>query len=411
MDCKEFRSKIYNFFDNELNDKEKIEFSNHLDSCKDCKKEFESEKSLKDSITSIEMDDLPEGYCKRLHQKLVNCTKDTVKLNHKKSSSFVKYFGLAASIIILFVGILWGLNDYFESDKSVDLASEDSIDNLKGNKTRADTDDSCEMTNEQLDKEDFDSGDVSYQLGNKQYGSINKANGDLRKNKIIISGDMTVNTYDYNEFYKTLSKLINNNNGYFESSRTYINNVIDNRKYKNGDIVLRVPQKLFYNIISLIEENYEVESKGTNEKNVTKHYYEVDNIIKNLKVQEDNLRRLYDKAKTVSEILQVENELRRIRTEIDSYSIELTNIDDRVSMSILTLYVREIEKPSLSVESGVNVWQESKEGFILSIKSMIKFLQCALIYIVSILPYVIIVLLLIIISFIVLFRRRKKRSK
>lgn len=411
MDCKEFKNKIYNFFDDELNDKQKIEFLNHMDNCDDCKKEFELEKLLRDSINNIELEKLPGGYCKKLHQKLVNCKKDIVKTNHKKGNYFIKYLGLVASIIIVFVGVVWGINDSFKTNKFADLANDRPISECPEETPRANFNGVNEIDNGKLDENKTNSSNVDYSIEGKQYNNKVKSKDNLSKNKIIVSGQMTVNTYNYNEFYEYLVKLIKNNEGYFESSRTYTSDVFNNKKYKNGDIVLRIPQKLFYNIVNLIEDNCVVESKGTNEKDVTKHYYEVDNIIKNLKAQEDSLRRLYDKAKTVAEILQVENELRRIRTEIDSYSIELTNIDDRVSMSILNLYIREVEKPSLSVESGINVWKESKDGFILSIKSVIKFLQCVLVYIISVLPYAIIVFVVIIIAFIVLFRRRKKRSK
>lgn len=410
MDCKDFRSKIYNYFDNELSDEEKVEFFNHIDICENCKKEFEFEKNLKESIDSLTMEELPKEYCKKFHEKLLLSTKNDVNKHNKKNKLFLKYFGLVASIIIVFVGIIWGINDSFKSNDFTNMARREGIEEKTKNIGRISNDSMCEMANEQPKEDDCDTDGTDYNSKDNQYNGLDKSSKKTNSNKIIVSGDMTVNTYDYNEFYEYLIKLIKDNKGYFESSRTYTNNVIDNKKFKNGEIVLRIPQELFYNIIGLIEQNCEVESKGTNEKDVTKHYYEVDNIIKNLNAQEENLRRLYNKAETVSEILQVENELRRVRTEIDSYSIELTNIDDRVSMSKLNLYVREIEKPSLSVESGINVWKEAKEGFIKSIKSVIEFFQCVLIYIVSILPYILIVFVLVIIALVVFFKKRKLKK-
>ena len=170
---------------------------------------------------------------------------------------------------------------------------------------------------------------------------------------------------------------------------------------------IRIPQESFNEAVSYLEETAEIRRKNINEADVTKEYYEKDNKVKNLEIQEQHLRELFEKAATVEEMLQIENELRRIRTEIDELNISLADIDDRASMSTIDLEVEEVREVNFTLKSEKGVWERAKEGFISTINSIVRGIGNLIVNLVSSSP----ILIPAIVIFIILLLKIKKYWK
>jgi hypothetical protein len=149
-------------------------------------------------------------------------------------------------------------------------------------------------------------------------------------------------------------------------------------------------------LVVYLENTIEVRRKNVNETDVTKEYYEKDNRVKNLEVQEQHLRELFEKANTVEEMLLIENELRRVRTEIDALNISLSDINDRAKMSTINLEIEEVMTASLTLKAKDSVWERSKNGFINTVNSIIRFLENLVVNIISsspiLIPFIVICL-------------------
>ena len=175
----------------------------------------------------------------------------------------------------------------------------------------------------------------------------------------------------------------------------------------HGSLKIRIPQESFNEAVSYLEETAEIRRKNINEADVTKEYYEKDNKVKNLEIQEQHLRELFEKAATVEEMLQIENELRRIRTEIDELNISLADIDDRASMSTIDLEVEEVREVNFTLKSEKGVWERAKEGFISTINSIVRGIGNLIVNLVSSSP----ILIPAIVIFIILLLKIKKYWK
>ncbi len=175
-----------------------------------------------------------------------------------------------------------------------------------------------------------------------------------------------------------------------------------------GSIRIRVPQENFYELVDYLENAIEVKRKNINETDVTKDYYEKDNRVKNLEVQEQHLRDLFEKATTVEEMLLIENELRRVRTEIDALNISLSDIDDRAAMSTINLEIQEVMTASLTLKTKDSVWERSRDGFINSVNGIIRSLENLLVGIVSSLPILIPAIIICIVGFLKLRKYWKR---
>ncbi|QSX07337.1 DUF4349 domain-containing protein [Sedimentibacter sp. zth1] len=406
MNCSEFRDLIFSFLDGELSLFEKEQFEQHLSQCDDCKLELEAYKKLIEEIQKLPMEELPIGYCKKLHKGLEKAVDDKHRIVRNR---FIKYISIAATCILVVTGVYFasnGMNGNMNGDydKSLDMG------NRADDSNYGEMYDNANKETEQMVAESPQDIDANYSNDeDKQLSMTNSIqNQENRTLKIIKSCNIETTTLEYKSFLNSLLDLTRKSDGYIEYNRTYTIQIIDDKEYKGGNVKVRVPEEHFYNVINFIKSESDVTNEVVNENDVTKHYYDIDNIVKNLKIQEDRLRELYSKATNVTEILQLENEIRRIRTEIDSYSITLSDIDDRVSMSTIELNIIEVEGKSIDISSSKSVWQKSKEGIIKTINNIVKLLQNFVIYLITYLPYIIVIAILVIVLTLITKRKTKK---
>jgi predicted nucleic acid-binding Zn-ribbon protein len=131
--------------------------------------------------------------------------------------------------------------------------------------------------------------------------------------------------------------------------------------------------------------------------------------VKNLEAQEERLRELMSEAENVTEIMEIERELTRIRSEIDNLKMNLSDIDDRASMSTIHLGVREIEDEGRIQPVDENIWSEAKESFTRSINRMINFMENTFISFVGFIPVLAVLILAVFIVWIIIKKIFKKK--
>lgn len=389
MNCNEISDKLSLYIDNELSDEEMLLIEEHIKFCESCQKELEEYKNLISILQSLPEEEPPEGYCERLHNKLTE-----VNINQEKTSKikrykfkWMKYASIAAALVL--VMLVYGLNNFGTSTKNeaaYDMAQSGSMPAPAAEEAPA-------------SMENYDQSIGEYQpMENRTRDSVMIATEE-RETKTIKTGTLFLQTENYDEFFNSLSQKISSLEGFLESNNTEVNQSYNDRKLMYGNLRIRVPQENFYEMIDYLEVSGEVIRKNIDERDMTKEYYEKDNKVKNLEIQEERLRELFEDATTVEEMLLIENELRRIRTEIDTLNISLTNIDDRVSMSTINLEVQEVLSVSLTLRAEDSVWERAKDGFIHTINSIIRSLENLFVNIVSTSPILIPAIIIAIVAF------------
>lgn len=403
MDCIKFKELIQDYIDAELDNsitltsEAKKEFEEHIEACSACKAEFTAYQKMINSVHALKPEKLPEGYCKRLNTRLKSSKFDITK---KKKFMYTKYIGIAAAFVLVALVINFALNGIGNNSRSMnDMAINDSSFNYDA-KSSADNGASAPEA-----PRDDTKSDESYNT--KKEMMLTQTSQKPSQEKIIKSGNLYLETVEFDKLIESLSQEITNINGYIENSEISIREKIENKSYRYANLNLRVPKEVFEDIIKYIEENSEVTTKNIYETDVTKEYYDKQNILTNLQIQENRLRELYGKAETITDILALENEIRRIRTEIDAYSIDLSNIDDRVSMATIQLGIVEIEDKDISIKAEDGLWTKAKKGFIRTINNIIDFIQALIIWLIS---YVLIIIPVVVVG-IITYKRIKKNKR
>lgn len=424
MICKECRQKISLYLDNELTEKEKTEFENHILECEDCRDELEKIKRIVDELNSIPMEELPEGYCKKLHMKLKEAKPEEKKA--KSRFGIRKWSAIAAALIIVLM-VPFALNsgrlgmqknesaDSAPAEYSMEMPAEESAEEPRApgmdygatdNSIAKSFDDGDYLVTDEMEGEAW-----SQSIESEEKVAVSGNGYRDRELKIIKNGYVSVETEDYDLFVSQVQGKVAFYGGYIEAFETYSNNYYyydyekdENINLKNGYMTVRVPQEVFDDAYGFITEEgdlVEVVSERTNETDLTKSYYDTESKVENLEAQEARLQELFAKAENITEIMQIENELTRIRNQIDAYRINLSDIDYRSSMSTIHIEIREVYDRDKIKPVDDNLWERAKESFARTVNNLVDALESFVVFVFGFLPLLAVLLIVVLIVFII----------
>ena len=127
----------------------------------------------------------------------------------------------------------------------------------------------------------------------------------------------------------------------------------------DGFVVIRVPQGEFFTAIERLSALGEVLGENVSSQDVTAQFVDLEAQLRSLTREEGRLLELLERANTVSEILVVEGELIRIRTQIERLQGSLNFLERRVALATITVslipprgFVTEPPNAVLSIEVG-----------------------------------------------------------
>jgi hypothetical protein len=118
-------------------------------------------------------------------------------------------------------------------------------------------------------------------------------------------------------------------------------------------VTIRVPALKYQAFIDEAAKIGRVLYQAENAEDVTQQHIDLKARLENLKAQEARLREFFAKAKSVTEMLQIENELTRVRGEIESMSAEVAYLERQAAMATVTI---ELAEPKALVRPGGTDW-------------------------------------------------------
>jgi hypothetical protein len=215
-------------------------------------------------------------------------------------------------------------------------------------------------------------------------------------NKIIKIANIRFETDNLLEESKKIEKLVAKNNGIIQNDNSQKN---EYNAYKNYTI--RIPSTNFDSFIKQLDANVNYyDEKEIAQSDVTEEFIDLNARLFTKKQLENRYLQLLSKAKNVSEMLEIEQQLSVIREEIEAKTAQLKFLENQVSMSTITLeiYTNNPSEKGLSQSYFEKIWNQIKEGF----DNLLSFL----LGLISIWPFI-----LIFVIGLVLVRRRIKHKK
>ena len=216
--------------------------------------------------------------------------------------------------------------------------------------------------------------------------------------KIIKEGDISFETGNVSQTRKVIINALKKCGGYV-SEENESNNGEESRK----EYVLhtRIPAKNFDQFLNAVSSTaVQIDSKNISTQDVTVRYIDISTRLQNKKLLEARYLSLLKQANKMGDILQVENKLSEIRSEIESEQGQLNYLSRQVAYSSLdiTFYTRHIAP----VDKGYGVGYKLKRA----LSNGWDTLGNWFFGLISIWP-----LLLIICILVILFKRWRKRRR
>jgi hypothetical protein len=151
-----------------------------------------------------------------------------------------------------------------------------------------------------------------------------------------------------------------------------LNEFVDGLGRRSVTIQVRVPSDRFDQTMVQLETMGKVLNKQVAAQDVTEEYVDTEARARNLKKTEERLIEHLAKSGVLEDILRVENELTRVREEIERLDGRLRFLGDRVKYSTITITVQEAPKGETIVPP--QTFSTAKE-FSEALRSMVGFLQ------------------------------------
>ncbi|MCC8174512.1 MAG: DUF4349 domain-containing protein, partial [Odoribacter sp.] len=130
----------------------------------------------------------------------------------------------------------------------------------------------------------------------------------------------------------------------------YISNETTHKYYDRNEynITIRVTAQNFDTLVNWISNRVgKLDSKNIRVMDVTETFIDLETRIKTKKELEERYKELLKQAKTVKEVLEIEQQIGYLRAEIESFEGRFKYLSDRISYSTLTLvFYEKIENQS-----------------------------------------------------------------
>jgi hypothetical protein len=161
--------------------------------------------------------------------------------------------------------------------------------------------------------------------------------------KLIKTFLMDMETEEYDKLISAIQKSIMELGGYIESSEMEGNGLYDSG-HRYAQIIARIPKEKVDGFVNNISKLGNVVNSSNNAKDVTLEYTDAESHQKALKIEQERLLSLLEKAVKLEDIITLEDRLSDVRYEIESYESQIRMYDNLVSYSTVTLNISEVKR-------------------------------------------------------------------
>jgi copper chaperone CopZ len=385
MKCEEIRDLLALYVDGFLSPEEKLIVERHLQECPDCIEEFEQLQNVVQQLHELDPIEIPAGLKERIQQSLQEELGGTKKgfLPLYKSIPFKTWSKVVVAAAVVLLAL--SLNNIYGS--FMPKMGSQSQDDSAYEQERAGGPSGMERDNGMLEYSANQSEEQMRSLSapqnpaaDDQYAAKSKAmedsaaepkrEQDLMKasvdRKIIKNVYLRMRVSDFEKSYGGIINQTEREGGFVENSQM---GYADNGRWAN--LTLRVPaprlQAVLEEVKGYAAQIFEERQSGDD---VTRQYIDIAARLKSLRSHEESLLGLYGKAKNVEEMIQIESELNRVRTEIESLDAQIRFYEEQVSFATININMKE-EKPLLPNQRGEGVLQKAVKAFFETLRSMV----------------------------------------
>ena len=158
--------------------------------------------------------------------------------------------------------------------------------------------------------------------------------------QVIRTGGLQVEVPNFEDASKALVRIAESSGGFIADTTT------SQEEPPYGTFVLRVPALRFSPALDQIEALGKVTERRVSGQDVTEEFVDLQARVRNLEAHERQLLTFMERATRVADLLAIEQELSRVRGEIEQLTGRLRFLGNRVEMATIQVTLREKAKQS-----------------------------------------------------------------
>lgn len=174
--------------------------------------------------------------------------------------------------------------------------------------------------------------------------------------------------------------------GYVEGRQIKNGSAYSGRVYRYAELTIRIPAEKLDRFVSGVAEVSNITDTRETTEDVTLSYVEYESKVVALETEQTQLLELMTQAKTMDDILKIQNRLTNIRAQLEQLKSQLRLYDNLVSYSTVYLSITEVKEYTPTTEPE-NMWERMGEGLSESWKDLVQGLENVLVGLVVASPY------------------------
>lgn len=195
--------------------------------------------------------------------------------------------------------------------------------------------------------------------------------------KIIRHLSMDLETREFPEAIQSIKEAVAAAGGYIESQSQDGYSLGSRSRYQEryANIQARVPSARLDEVAQSVGGFCNVLSQSESMDDITDSYYDAQAHLKTLRIQEERLLAILEKAEKLEDIITLESALSDVRYQIESLTASLRRMDSQVTYSYLNISLREVVEYQEIQEKPRTFGERMSEAFGDGIGTMVDGLQ------------------------------------
>lgn len=231
------------------------------------------------------------------------------------------------------------------------------------------------------------------------------ASAEEIQKKIVYSGDIVLQTKEYDTAKDQMDELISQHGGFVESSSEY-DNGSETQSERSYYVTARIPAADFDDFMNRLGEiSGKIISKNITSSDMTRAYSDNADRIKALETEQETLLDLLSRSDSVDDMVAIQAELANVRTELAELNRANNGIDYDVHYSTVSV---ELDEVASYETTQISFGERITNAFGASGTAFLHVLQGLLVAIIFLIPYAVIAAVIILL---IRYIRKKKKRK
>lgn len=201
--------------------------------------------------------------------------------------------------------------------------------------------------------------------------------------KAIKTATLRLQTTEFDAFVPAFENYVASTGSYMQYANVYGSDYYSNRR--SAEYTVRVPAQNLDSFLSGIDGMATVINKTLGEEDVTLQYVDIESRLEALRIEQERLLALLEKAQDLESIILLEQRLSEVRYSIESATAKLRTYDDKIAYSTVRINVSEVLRVNDPVPE--TVWERIRIGWSDTIYNIAMGTQDFFVWFIVNLPY------------------------